>query len=550
MVSTTSENSNKNPLNTLLIFDFDKTLKNNLPKMSEELKIKFKKTLEFASTQAIDVVMVSEDNDSVRPIIKNTFGYTQEKANKINVTSPVVHSGKTHTFFEHSIKSVLSRNIQVEGKYLPENVILVHNEEGELQEIEDLIKRNIESFCDEKNKEFIQSLDNTKFKPQKLTFKNILKDLDELLTMMVIISNDKAKAEAKDSSSVSGNSSLSNTSNGSGNNFDCELNSSNSSTKNPSFDDNSFSSDGKSTDSLISTHKTNRYYPKFTYLITQKKNIVMPLTAAVTIVSVAAFHSICNEKSFIFLQKLYEYNDRINAFNITLAVVLAYLAVAVCWEMIQSVRIKEHKITDRNHDIVLDKVLAKIKPKSEAEIKQVIVEQSKNNKRTYFTSNKLKALVDKSLIIDGKPVIQSRFNNFLSANFNRRTLSPVLLTFLVFAPVTHYFLLAQAVSLQSSAVYNYGLIILCSISAIVLVCQFVTNTLRTEFEQPLYLYNEKNGKNEAINNKDLITFIKDKLAESSKSTNKNDTDENPVSRIIKVHVEFEKVRGEMLFINN
>ena len=548
MLSTMNENSSINPSGTLLIFDFDKTLKDNLPTMSEELKNTCRMIFDFASTEGIDVVMISKDNELVRSILKDTLGYTDEVVNKINISSPSSESDGKQTFSEHSIKSVLLRNTDVNNKCPPKNVIMVHNEE-ENSESEALEKKNLKFFQDEKNKTFILSLSNTNFKCKKVTPAKLKPDLTGVLKIM----NEVIK-ESKNTHSPS-TSKNSSPSNGNENNSDFEHFSSNS-----SFDGNSFSSDDKSTDSLISTHKTNRYHPKFTYLITKKKNIVMPFTAAVTIVLVATFHSICNEKNlFVFFQELFEHNGRINAFNITLAVVLAYLAVAVCWEMIQSVRIKEHKITNRNHDIVLDKVLAKIK--SEEEIKQIIVEQSKNNKRTYFTSNKLKAPVDKSLITDGKPVIQSRFNNFLSANFNRRILSPILLTSLVFAPVTHYFLLTQAVSLQSSAlsqleqavqfsvVYNYGLIILCSISAIVLMCQFMTNTLRTEFEQPLYLYNEKDGKNEAINNKDLITFIKDKLAESSKSTNKNDIDENPVSRITKVHVEFEN-RGEMLFINN
>ena len=300
----------------------------------------------------------------------------------------------------------------------------------------------------------------------------------------------------------------------------------------------------------LNDKKTNRYFEKFKYLMT-KKRVLLPFTALITMSTVVFLRAIYLEKPIQFALNLFNAHQRINAFNIIGGAACIFLVFSVFLELIQSIRVKEHKITERAHKDVLNEVLNKITKdrntpninlKNLKDVKYIMVEQS-NGTRSYFYSDRIKAPVKESCIIDMTHMLTSRLKNFFVAIGNRRKLVPTAFTALVFMNVT--ILTVNAISyglgFQEAlhTLLNPVSLTLSAILTITLAIGIINNIYDTKFTHAVYQFDGELGHRE--HNEKLINFIENKLSEEDIK--------QPGSKITRVHVECNNC-SERLFINN
>ncbi|MDN5247746.1 MAG: hypothetical protein QWI36_01220 [Wolbachia endosymbiont of Tyrophagus putrescentiae] len=281
---------------------------------------------------------------------------------------------------------------------------------------------------------------------------------------------------------------------------------------------------------------TNRFWQKFKYLL-EKKKVTVPFTALVTMLCVAYV----TKPSTKFIE-LMMVNNGLNALTILGGAMLAFFALSLCWTLIQSTIMKEHKITKRDLEPVLNEVKNNL-PDNEI-IQYITVDQS-NGKRSYFELHTLQAPVDKITIIDGKDKIKGYFlSDSLTAIFKNRIAVPILLTAVVFGNIA-FPLVHSGVSLENllnpsvyagAYVNPHSVIVLSSLALIMVACCILYNIYNTNSEQKICLHNKNNAEPKKANEQ-FVESIEKVLSDKAKVP----------SRITKIQVYYSGSNDPILF---
>ncbi|WP_250147239.1 hypothetical protein [Wolbachia endosymbiont of Rhagoletis cerasi] len=116
----------------------------------------------------------------------------------------------------------------------------------------------------------------------------------------------------------------------------------------------SYQTDGSENSLLGDNKKTNRFLQKVKYTM-QKKKVTMPFVGLVTACCITAIVLAVKQREFI------GFIGSVNPVTIFVGVLASCLALGIMWEFMQAVRTKEHKITKRDTQEVLEPVLKGVK---------------------------------------------------------------------------------------------------------------------------------------------------------------------------------------------
>ncbi|WP_264337622.1 hypothetical protein [Wolbachia endosymbiont (group B) of Dolichovespula media] len=111
----------------------------------------------------------------------------------------------------------------------------------------------------------------------------------------------------------------------------------------------SYKTDDSENSLLEDNKKTNRFLQKVKYTM-QKKKVTMPFVGLVTACCITSIVLAVKQREFI------GFIGSINPVTIFGGVLASCLALGIMWELMQAVRTKEHKITKRDTQEVLDEI--------------------------------------------------------------------------------------------------------------------------------------------------------------------------------------------------
>ncbi|WP_341810323.1 hypothetical protein [Wolbachia endosymbiont (group B) of Yponomeuta malinellus] len=189
----------------------------------------------------------------------------------------------------------------------------------------------------------------------------------------------------------------------------------------------SYHTNGSEESFLGDNKKTNRFLQKVKYTM-QKKKVTMPFVGLVTACCITAIVLAVKQREFI------GFIGSINPVTIFVGVLASCLALGIMWEFMQAVRTKEHKITKRDTQEVLDEISNTLS-KDEECIKSLVLKYSNGN-RVYFTFHSLpeKAKSNPNIVeLTGQPIYyKSKVNSLI----NDRIWLPILGTVLITGNIT------------------------------------------------------------------------------------------------------------------
>ncbi|WP_265024792.1 MULTISPECIES: hypothetical protein [unclassified Wolbachia] len=189
----------------------------------------------------------------------------------------------------------------------------------------------------------------------------------------------------------------------------------------------SYQTDGSEKSLLGDNKKTNRFLQKVKYTM-QKKKVTMPFVGLITACCITAIVLAVKQREFI------GFIGSINPVTIFVGVLASCLALGIMWEFMQAVRTKEHKITKRDTQEVLDEISNTLS-KDEECIKSLVLKYSNGN-RVYFTFHSLpeKAKSNPNIVeLTGQPIYyKSKVNSLI----NDRIWLPILGTVLITGNIT------------------------------------------------------------------------------------------------------------------
>ncbi len=189
----------------------------------------------------------------------------------------------------------------------------------------------------------------------------------------------------------------------------------------------SYHTNGSEESFLGDNKKTNRFLQKVKYTM-QKKKVTMPFVGLVTACCITAIVLAVKQREFI------GFIGSINPVTIFVGVLASCLALGIMWEFMQAVRTKEHKITKRDTQEVLDEISNTLS-KDEECIKSLVLKYSNGN-RVYFTFHSLpeKAKSNPNIVeLTGQPIYyKSKVNSLI----NDRIWLPILGTVLITGHIT------------------------------------------------------------------------------------------------------------------
>lgn len=189
----------------------------------------------------------------------------------------------------------------------------------------------------------------------------------------------------------------------------------------------SYQTDGSEKSLLGDNKKTNRFLQKVKYTM-QKKKVTMPFVGLITACCITSIVLAVKQREFI------GFIGSINPVTIFVGVLASCLALGIMWELMQAVRTKEHKITKRDTQEVLDEISNTLS-KDEECIKSLVLKYSNGN-RVYFTFHSLseKAKSNSNIVeLTGQPIYyKSKVNSLI----NDRIWLPILGTVLITGNIT------------------------------------------------------------------------------------------------------------------
>lgn len=160
----------------------------------------------------------------------------------------------------------------------------------------------------------------------------------------------------------------------------------------------------------------------------QKKKVTMPFVGLITACCITSIVLAVKQREFI------GFIGSINPVTIFVGVLASCLALGIMWEFMQAVRTKEHKITKRDTQEVLDEISNTLS-KDEECIKSLVLKYSNGN-RVYFTFHSLpeKAKSNPNIVeLTGQPIYyKSKVNSLI----NDRIWLPILGTVLITGNIT------------------------------------------------------------------------------------------------------------------
>lgn len=185
--------------------------------------------------------------------------------------------------------------------------------------------------------------------------------------------------------------------------------------------------DGSQNSLIRDSKKTNRFLQKVKYTM-QKKKVTMPFVGLVTACCITSIVLAVKQREFI------GFIGSINPVTIFVGVLASCLALGIMWELMQAVRTKEHKITKRDTQEVLDEISNTLS-KDKKCIKSLVLKYSNGN-RVYFTFHSLpeEAKSDPKIVeLTGQPIYyKSKVNSLI----NDRIWLPILGTVLITGNIT------------------------------------------------------------------------------------------------------------------
>ncbi|WP_264378019.1 hypothetical protein [Wolbachia endosymbiont (group B) of Philonthus cognatus] len=189
----------------------------------------------------------------------------------------------------------------------------------------------------------------------------------------------------------------------------------------------SYQTDGSEKSLLGDNKKTNRFLQKVKYTM-QKKKVTMPFVGLITACCITSIVLAVKQREFI------GFIGSINPVTIFVGVLASCLALGIMWEFMQAVRTKEHKITKRDTQEVLDEISNTLS-KDKKCIKSLVLKYSNGN-RVYFTFHSLpeEAKSDPNIVeLTGQPIYyKSKVNSLI----NDRIWLPILGTVLITGNIT------------------------------------------------------------------------------------------------------------------
>lgn len=189
----------------------------------------------------------------------------------------------------------------------------------------------------------------------------------------------------------------------------------------------SYETDGSEKSLLGDNKKTNRFLQKVKYTM-QKKKVTMPFVGLITACCITSIVLAVKQREFI------GFIGSINPVTIFVGVLASCLALGIMWEFMQAVRTKEHKITKRDTQEVLDEISNTLS-KDKKCIKSLVLKYSNGN-RVYFTFHSLpeEAKSDPKIVeLTGQPIYyKSKVNSLI----NDRIWLPILGTVLITGNIT------------------------------------------------------------------------------------------------------------------
>ncbi|CAH2268641.1 MULTISPECIES: hypothetical protein [unclassified Wolbachia] len=189
----------------------------------------------------------------------------------------------------------------------------------------------------------------------------------------------------------------------------------------------SYHTNGSEESFLGDNKKTNRFLQKVKYTM-QKKKVTMPFVGLITACCITSIVLAVKQREFI------GFIGSINPVTIFVGVLASCLALGIMWEFMQAVRTKEHKITKRDTQEVLDEISNTLS-KDEECIKSLVLKYSNGN-RVYFTFHSLpeKAKSNPNIVeLTGQPIYyKSKVNSLI----NDRIWLPILGTVLITGNIT------------------------------------------------------------------------------------------------------------------
>ncbi|WP_264706871.1 hypothetical protein [Wolbachia endosymbiont (group B) of Archips podanus] len=189
----------------------------------------------------------------------------------------------------------------------------------------------------------------------------------------------------------------------------------------------SYQTDGSEKSLLGDNKKTNRFLQKVKYTM-QKKKVTMPFVGLITACCITSIVLAVKQREFI------GFIGSINPVTIFVGVLASCLALGIMWEFMQAVRTKEHKITKRDTQEVLDEISNTLS-KDKKCIKSLVLKYSNGN-RVYFTFHSLpeEAKSDPKIVeLTGQPIYyKSKVNSLI----NDRIWLPILGTVLITGNIT------------------------------------------------------------------------------------------------------------------
>lgn len=195
----------------------------------------------------------------------------------------------------------------------------------------------------------------------------------------------------------------------------------------------SYETDGSEKSLLGDNKKTNRFLQKVKYTM-QKKKVTMPFVGLVTACCITAIVLAVKQREFI------GFIGSVNPVTIFGVVLASCLVLGITWELMQAVRTKEHKITKRDTQEVLDEISGTLK-KDEKCIKSLVLKYSNGN-RVYFTFHSLpeKAKSNSNIVeLTGQPIYyKSKVNSLINDRIWLPILGTVLMTGNITFPLALY----------------------------------------------------------------------------------------------------------------
>lgn len=186
----------------------------------------------------------------------------------------------------------------------------------------------------------------------------------------------------------------------------------------------SYQTDGSEKSLLGDNKKTNRFLQKVKYTI-QKKKVTMPFVGLITACCITSIVLAVKQREFI------GFISSVNPVTIFGGVLASCLVLGITWELMQTVRTKEHKITKRDTKEALDDILVTLKKDKEC-IKSLVLKYSNGN-RVYFTFHSLPEKAKSIVQLTGQPIYyKSKVNSLI----NDRLWLPILGTVLITGNIT------------------------------------------------------------------------------------------------------------------